>query len=57
MSSEEKIDPDLMMGLIEDELEERKSKNDRRKQDCEDSMKQVTETERRKNEDRREADA
>ncbi|MDH5393115.1 MAG: hypothetical protein OEY11_08025 [Gammaproteobacteria bacterium] len=54
MSSEEKVDPSMMMGLIEDELEERKSRNDRRQKDCEDTMKQVTETERRLNQDRRE---
>lgn len=57
MSSEEKIDSTMMMGLIEDELEERKTKSDRRQKDCEETMKQVTETERRTNEDRRETDA
>ena len=57
MSSEEKIDSTMMMGLIEDELEERKLKNDRRQKDCEETMKKVTETERRTSEDRRETDA
>lgn len=55
MSDEDKLDYNLMLGLIEDELEERKTKNDRRQNDCEETMKQVTDADRRMNEDRRSA--
>ena len=53
MSSEEKLGLTMMMELIEGELEERKSPSDRRQKDCEDSMKKVTDSERRTRTDRR----
>jgi len=53
MSVDEKLGHTMMMDLIEGELEERKQKADRRQKDCEDSMKQVTEEDRRTAEDRR----
>ena len=55
MSLDEKLDPGLMMGLIEDELEERKAKTDRRQKQCEESMKQSTDVERRVSTDRRDS--
>ncbi len=57
MSVDEKLDHTMMLDLIEGELEERKLKTDRRQKDCEDSMKQMTEEDRRTNEDRRAANA
>lgn len=53
MSAEEKLGTTMVMELIEDELEERKISYDRRQKECKDSMKEVTESERRKNTDRR----
>jgi hypothetical protein len=53
MSVEEKLGTTMVMELIEDELEERKTSYDRRQKECEDSMKEVTESERRQNTDRR----
>ena len=55
MSFDEKMGTTMMMELIEGELEERKSSLDRRQKNCEDSMKETTESERRENQDRREA--
>ena len=57
MSVDEKLDHTMMLDLIEGELEERKLKTDRRQKDCEDSMKQMTEEDRRTNEDRHAANA
>jgi len=57
MSVDEKLDHTMVMDLIEGELEERKLKTDRRQKDCEDSMKQQTEEDRRTNKDRRSATA
>ena len=57
MSVEEKLGHTMMMDLIEGELEERKTTFDRRQKECEDSMKQVTDVERRAAEDRRAAAA
>jgi len=57
MSVDEKLGHTMMMDLIEGELEERKVKADRRQKDCEDSMKKMTEEDRRRAEDRREANA
>lgn len=57
MSVEEKLGSTMMMELIEGELEERKSSFDRRQKDCETSMKEVTEKERREDTDRREVSA
>lgn len=57
MSIDEKLGHTMMMDLIEGELEERKQKKDRRQKDCKESMKQVTDSERRVNEDRRAANA
>jgi len=53
MSVDEKLGHTMMMDLIEGELEERKLKTDRRQKDCEESMKEVTEEDRRAAEDRR----
>ena len=54
MSVEEKMGLTMMMELIEGELEERKTGSaDRRQKDCETSMKELTESERRTAEDRR----
>lgn len=53
MSIEEKLGTTMMMELIEGELEERKVSYDRRQKDCEVSMKEVTDSERRVNIDRR----
>ncbi len=53
MSVEEKLGTTMVMELIEDELEERKTSYDRRQKESEDSMKEVTESERRQNTDRR----
>jgi len=57
MSVDEKLDHTMIMDLIEGELEERKLKTDRRQKDCENSMKQQTEEDRRTNNDRRAASA
>lgn len=53
MSVEEKLGTTMMMELIEGELEERKVSYDRRQKECKESMKEVTESERRQNTDRR----
>jgi hypothetical protein len=57
MSVEEKLGTTMMMELIEGELEERKMSYDRRQKDCEVSMKEVTDTERRVDTDRRAVNA
>lgn len=57
MSVEEKLGTTMVMELIEDELEERKTSYDRRQKECKDSMKEVTESERRQNTDRRTVNA
>lgn len=53
MSVEEKLGTTMMMELIEGELEERKTSYDRRQKESKDSMKEVTESERRQDTDRR----
>lgn len=53
MSVDEKLDQTMILGLIEDELEERKMKMDRRQKDCADTMKKLTEKDRRSYKDRR----
>ena len=53
MSVEEKLGHTMMMDLIEGELEERKTSYDRRQKDSQDSMKEVTNVDRRAAEDRR----
>lgn len=53
MSVEEKLGLTMMMEIIEGELEERKDSNDRRQKNCVDSMKQVSDDERRTKIDRR----
>lgn len=57
MSIDEKLDHTMILGLIEDELEERKLKTDRRQKNCEESMKEVTEEDRRSYQDRRSVNA
>lgn len=53
MSFDEKLDQTMILGLIEEELEERKMKSDRRQKDCEKTMKKLTDKDRRSNKDRR----
>lgn len=57
MSVDEKLDHTMILGLIEDELEERKLKTDRRQKNCEESMKEITEEDRRSYQDRRTVNA
>lgn len=53
MSAEEELDMSMMMELIEGELEERKTSNDRRKKDGVESSSTPIEIERRTKTDRR----
>ena len=53
MSVDEKLDQTILISLIEDELEERKYNTDRRQKHCEETMKKLTEQDRRTNADRR----
>jgi len=57
MSVDEKLDHTMILGMIEDELEERKHRADRRQKNCEETMKQKTDEDRRSNKDRRAATA
>lgn len=57
MSQDEKVDLTMVIGLIEDELEERTKGIDRRQQQIEEDVQKKIEAERRKNTDRRSMDS